>query len=276
MRDQPKQLGVYVPPPREKSRPLDERIARVKSRGIPKQFLDATKPDQREGSLARLLGTSEDDWARRKAQHLEFLETTEALGEGECFYRIRYYIRTRPFECAGRWQEEWIDDDGEVCPAHWAFEPRAVDYFRAVEKVRAHLIKTFREILQDAICPHNQSWDDWEKRFTWDHAESAGCASCFVECRLKEKGKDPQLASFPDAKVCYGNTKGANTILAILGLSKRNEIDTKHESGANEAKLEQIHAAKKRDALIGGKRVKPKGIGADSMGFDLKKEDKDE
>ena len=33
--------GVYVPPPREKSRPLSERVAAVKSRRQKKEFLDA-------------------------------------------------------------------------------------------------------------------------------------------------------------------------------------------------------------------------------------------
>src|SRR5579863_8943410 len=179
-----KQLGVYVPPPHDIPRSLDQRIAVLRSRSTPKTFLDASRPDEREGTLARLLGTAHEDWARRRAEHLEFLETTDSLGVAEAFYQIRYYIKERPYHCAGKWEEEWTDDDNEIHPSQWVFEPRAVDYLAAVEKVRAHLIETFREILQDAICPHFESWEEWKPKFSWDKGGSAGCAQCFLEYEL--------------------------------------------------------------------------------------------
>jgi hypothetical protein len=260
----PKQLGVYVPPPRETSRPLDQRIAELKSRSTPKMFLDAPRPDEREGSLARLLGTTDEDWTRRRAEHLEFLETTESLGIAEAFYEVRNYIQNRPYECAGRWEEAWIDDRDEVHPAQWVFEPRAVDYLRAVEKTREHLIEVFRKVLKDAVCPHGEPWDNWRPHFSWDKSGSAGCAQCFLAYELKQNNMNPELANFPDAKLLEsGNTKCANTILNLLNLGKWREQDKKHEKTFGSEKLDRIDGAKQCDALIGGKRVKPKGAAAD-------------
>jgi hypothetical protein len=252
---------MYEKPRQRKPRSLEERIAAIKSKNPRRDFLDAEpRPGEHTVSLARYTGTSDEDWARRKRQHVAFLETTESLSVEESFYRIRYYIQEQPHICAGRWH----DDPEHPDFGYWVWGPGAYEcspnWLASIEKTRTHLINVFREILGDAPCPHGESWDVWQHK-SWDKNGSAGCARCFLPVVLKENNKPAELANFPDAKIARGNTKSANTILNLLGLGKWSGKD-KHETYHDN--LTQIDNAGQRDELIGGKKVGPEGLGPDS------------
>jgi hypothetical protein len=256
-------LGVYVPPPREKHRSIDERIAvRSKVVTIP-DFLDAEpRPDERAGELARLIGTTKEDWERRKAQHLDFLEAAAAEyvsgSTSALYYAIRNYIRNAPYGCAG----EWKDDRWEW----WRAQPTDRD------RVRQHLIDVFREVLGDAVCPHGDGWENWGKLPDWvdpwgkqDYGyNSVGCVRCYAEYKLIKEGKSPDLLNFPDAKnIKNGNVLSANIILSMLGCSKWAGV-LPNSSTAGGSKLAQIDAAQQRDRSFGGKRIRAAGNGPDS------------
>jgi hypothetical protein len=267
---------VYVPSPREKVRSTEERIAAISKKTASPHLPEDVLPIEHEGSLAQLLGASEKDWERRKQKHLEFLETTESSDAAQAYYEIRFYIQNAPYCFVGRWIEVLPDanpndfEPNEIAAGgYWStdsisdWRDSGPDYKANIDKVRQHIIKVFREVLGDAKCPHNNAWDDWKPKNSWDKMGSAGCAKCFLQSELANKGLNPGLAEFPDAKPLKNkNTRSANTILNVLGLSKWNESDPRHESTANNEKLTRIDAAGRRDSC--GKRVKPRGIGADS------------
>jgi hypothetical protein len=235
-------IGVFVPPPSAQSvqvRPLDERIARVRSRAAPKAFLDA-EPVTAPVSLDDMLRRRTADWNRRTEQHLRFLE------EDRSFYEIRAYIQDEPFRCVGEWVEGFTSDDGEFMPSAWSWtaisdwQAAGPNFHAAIEEVRAHLIDVFREVLGDSVCVHGQQWEDWKPRNSWDKSGAAGCGRCFLDHELKRRELDSRLADFPDAKnVAHGNTKSANKVLFVLGQDVHQ--GTLRESiTASPEKIEQI------------------------------------
>jgi hypothetical protein len=225
---------------------LDERIARVESRAAaPKTFLDGV-PVPAPLSLDDILHRRGADWDRRKDQHLDFLDSDPSI------YEIRAYIRNAPFNCIGTWKESWTDDDGETSPAGWSWSTISFVHV-AVEDVRAHLIDVFREVLKDSVCIHGLSWAAWKSPS--DNEAWGGCAACYVEHELIRRSKNPNLASFPDArKVSGNNTYSANLVLEILGLSTKTGL-LRGSTYYDPDKIALIQGARQRDALIGGKRV---------------------
>jgi hypothetical protein len=257
---------------RERPRRLDERIARVRSRAIPKDFLDGVpRPDPYAVELARVHAKEAEDWERRKQTHLNFLETTETQGLDEAFYRIRMYIQNDPFRMIGEWVEDATEKDGGCW--YWGrgydSPQENKDYRTAVDKVRQHIIEIFREVLGDKVCSHGHPWEEWKRVFDWEEG-GAGCGNCRVVYEATRRGK-LELVDFPDAElVKNGNTKSANTILNWVKLDlraglQRNE-DGSISSTANHEKLVQIEHG------VNSTRSQAQGLGPDS--FDKKYEDK--
>lgn len=255
--------GVYVPPPRERAAPLDERIARVRQRGnrTPKV---RPKPKPVPG-LTELLAARADRenafWERRRNQHLGYLASTACYGPGDAFFRIRYYIADVPYVCVGEWIPEFTAPNGVVDEGYWKWDEQRSEEDRQLEiaKVRQHIVEVFREVLGQAVCPHGQPWEDW----TRGDKGCVGCSFCFVEYKLVAKGMKANqvedILSWKDARPQIGNTVGTNTILGALGLGMGEGLLSIAITASNQ-KLESLQAAVDRDekarrVTAGGKQI---------------------
>jgi hypothetical protein len=255
-----KNPGVYVPPPTRREETVAERTARLKARTTPKGFLDA-QPVAPRTDLAEILAHKTEDWKRREQHHLNKLG--EMLGGMGHIYQVRSYIQEEAFYVAGDWVEGY-EEDGITHPGYWTFCPisHAIEWPQMVDEARKHIIEVFRTVLGDTVCPHGEPWEDWKPRPN-SKSGSAGCERCRLDYELRMKGRDPNLANFPDAKLVAGNnTLSANMVLATLGLSLR-AGQPPHTMTASPEKLNLIEAAITRTALIGGKKGS-QGLGPDS------------
>ena len=261
MREPRKQTGIYVPPPQERIRPLDERIARVRGRVPTYDFLDA-QPILDPRAIERQRAAEKDaaDWERRRQEDIAFLS-----GDVDD-YSIRFYIQEQPHRCCGTWHEAYVDEEGNTYPSGWSNAPWYEGpevYEPIIQRIRQHIIDTFREYLKDAVCPHGEPWEVWEPRHKWDPHPGAGCERCRVEHELRGRGYKQDLAAFfaQDAKnVKTGNTRSANTVLAMLGHSLWAGVNREECSGGNDPnKLTLIEGASQP-----GMKSKPTGNGPDS------------
>ena len=238
MSEERKSFGVYVPPPREKARPIGERIEALKARPVIPAFVGADPLAQQPSDLAKMLGTSDEDWARRESQHLDFLEHVTS------FFELRQYLLLRPHEICGWWVEQTEDME-----AHWYRNLWDPGRAQMIERCREHLLATFRKVLKDAVCEHGERWDDYQPKFAWERGVNAGCGACKARYVIETKGGDPEILKLR-------TQKHANTLLAWLGLRV-----IRGESGvmsADSKKLESMDSASQRDKRLGGKRVTPR------------------
>jgi hypothetical protein len=114
---------------------------------------------------------------------------------------------------AGVWDpEDYEEDDGTISHGSWIFDiysgGGSTGWDTAREEVKRQILEVFEKQLGDACCEHGKGWKE-------------DCQSCEIVEQLERLGRNPDLLNFPDARnVRFGNTRSANTILSLLGLSK--------------------------------------------------------
>jgi hypothetical protein len=259
---------VFVPPPTEKPRSLGKRVEALQSRNIGRNWTDIEAPvagDSKTVTDYLADRTAKQQAARQEKvdYHSRFIEKNPTAQQVRDFITAFTY---RGIEC---WVEQETDlKSGKVIEGHWrwgdpedSFYPRsnaseplqfAVDTWRAYSnKARRTMSEDiFREQYGESglFCEHGKTWLET-------------CAAC----GLIENGVDPIDLDFKDARtVKRGNTASANRVLAKAGVSLWAGKSEKESYAGGSGKLADIDAAGQATKLIGGKRVKPKGIGADS------------
>lgn len=259
-----------MPPPRERPRPLDERIAAVSKRAkpIPGKSVPVAPPSSLKEELALREVREAPDWERRRNQHLNFLAGMAKCDQGEAFFLIREYLFDRPRDFIGKWIPEKEIAPGVIDEGYWVwdygFDDRQDSAWQAeFLRVRQHIITTFEEMLGEAVCSHGESWKD----FTLGEKGCIGCPLCFVEFKLARRGMTGKhiraITTWAGSKEQYGNTRAANTILWALGLGVNNGKLWAAITASN-LKLAQIADARANSTG----RVKPKGSGPDSFAAD--------
>ncbi len=115
--------------------------------------------------------------------------------------------------------------------------------------------------LPDLECPHRLSW-------------MIPCEDCDAGIRYEDV-REWNVCEWRDVKGrVTGQSRGANAALSKLGMSKWAEVGKlEHPAGTGKSgdKLDSIDHAKQTADTLGGKRVKPKGLGPDS--YDDRRED---
>lgn len=191
------------------------------------------------------------DEARRENTHRDFIQSGPTAAE------VRVYLVEAPHALFGEWREDETSD-GAALPGHWAHravarpdgqDPKCV----FIDSERAAIQKLFGALLGDdePFCEHGMTWLE-------------ECPQCEAIEKLIAKGLDPILLN--KLEVGAEPRKGshnANKVLSVLGLGM-SQGKIYAAAGGNGAQMEKIAAAKQLEEKIGGRRVKPKGIGRDS------------
>ncbi|MGB9309839.1 MAG: hypothetical protein WCC15_03955, partial [Candidatus Acidiferrales bacterium] len=252
--------GVYVPPPREKPRPLAERIAAVKSQGQNKSFLDA-EPAKPGKSLSIVL--AEEAAAERANLDHKLEAHRNFLASGPTVQQIRAYIEVDgPRSVIGEWQEPYIGKDGKLHPGGLEFHHREHEvglrgqkdfnerYLQAIETERQRLVEFLKDEIFEWVCEDGYSWQQ-------------KCPACDARDKLRRKGlpeeRIEEILSFQNTgDLKPGDRRGSrdvNILLGAEGLGKWAGTNKLITCVGNGVKLGQIDAASQRDKEIGGKKV---------------------
>jgi hypothetical protein len=271
-----RQLGVYVPPPVEKPREVGERIQALKSRDIAKNWTSTVprigvtvEPEaitvvDRPAHTVPRIGVTEDV-QRTQDYHRWFIATDPSA------QMVRNFILSFVILGGLRWRSEYEDYDretGEIFTVEARWEDHGIghtfelDGFGSYdededEKARRYVSESiFREAYgEELFCEHGRTW---KERCAHCELLDRGISSSRLEGLL-----DPANAQDVKPKK-GGNTALANQLLSKIGLGKWAGTAKEESYGGGNNEIAAIDAAGQRQALLGGKRIKPKGIGADS------------